>query len=77
MAKIGRPELNVVKLRRFGRFQSVARSGQNSIAQGLPWETLLPEFALKGPLGRREPAPRPDRVHVPCLWPLQGKNHLF
>jgi hypothetical protein len=40
----------------------VARSGQNSIAQGLTWETPPPELALKGPLGRRESAPRQDRV---------------
>ncbi len=34
---------------RFGRFQSVARSGQKSIAQGLSWVNFPPEVALKGP----------------------------
>src|SRR5271154_6641178 len=29
----------------------VARSGQESMAQGLPWEMPPPKLALKGPLG--------------------------
>jgi hypothetical protein len=30
----------------FGRFQSVARSGQNNLAQGLPWVSRDKRFAL-------------------------------
>jgi hypothetical protein len=32
----------------FGHFQSVARSGQESLAQGLPWVSQNKRFALKG-----------------------------
>jgi hypothetical protein len=47
-----------------GRFQSVARSGQESLAQGLPWEILPTRLALKlkGLPGARESAPM-------NLWP--------
>ena len=46
------------------RVESIAqrsRRPQRGIGvQGLPWEIPRPGLALKGPLGRREPAPRPE-----------------
>jgi hypothetical protein len=52
----------------FGGFQSVARSGQESLAQGLPWVPSPPEWALKGPLGLgwRASAPKQEAraLHV-------------
>jgi hypothetical protein len=52
----------------FGHFQSVARSGQSSLAQGLPWEIPPSELALKGrPTGYGENWLRtfePDRMRI-------------
>jgi hypothetical protein len=51
----------------FGGFQSVARSGQKSIAQGLPWVNSPGGMSFEG-AGRhsenRLQAFEPDRVHI-------------
>jgi hypothetical protein len=53
----------------FGLFRSVARSGQDSLAQGLPGFTLglVPseESALKGPIGTESSGFQPgQRAHL-------------
>jgi hypothetical protein len=61
----------------FGRFQSVPRSGQESIAQGLPWVVPPPEFALKGPPGTARIGSEPlHRIASAFLAP-SGRNAYF
>jgi hypothetical protein len=58
---------NGVKLRIVGCFRSVARSGQESIAQGLPWVMPSTELALKGRSGTARIGSEtfePDRVRI-------------
>ena len=64
-------------------FQSVARSGQKSIAQGLPWVSFLTGMGHEGAGsdgGNRLRTFDPDRVHVSSpfrakrlFWLTQGK----
>ena len=51
----------------FGRFQSVARSGQESIAQGLPWVIAPTHISPEGAIRYGENRLRtfePDRVRI-------------
>jgi hypothetical protein len=51
----------------FGRFQSVARSGQESIAQGLPWVIAPTHISPEGAIrygGNRLRTFEPDRVRI-------------
>jgi hypothetical protein len=69
--------------REFGRFQSLARSGQESIAQGLPWVIASTRISPEGAIRYGEDRLRtvePDRVRISssfrakCLYRLtQGK----
>jgi hypothetical protein len=61
----------------FGHFQSVARSGQNSLAQGLPWVVLPTRIALKGPQDTAingSETFEPDRVRV--SGPFRAKRYF-
>jgi hypothetical protein len=53
-------------------FESVARSGQKSIAQGLPWVDSPPKLALKGPPGTAKRFLAPSGRDVYFI-PTQGK----
>jgi hypothetical protein len=69
----------------FGGFQSVARSGQKSIARGLPWVNspggMSPEGAGRYSENRLR-AFEPDRVHISSPFGacppgrMIGANHL-
>jgi hypothetical protein len=59
----------------FGRFHSVARSGQESIAQGLPWVIHPTQLALKGPPGAARIGSEPlNRVACSSSCPLRAKR---
>ncbi len=61
----------------FGRFRSVARSGQKSIAQGEPWVNFPAGLALKGPPDTARigsSAFEPDRVHIPSPFTFRAKR---
>jgi hypothetical protein len=61
----------------FGGFQSVARSGQENIAQGLPWVIPSPELALKGRQGTARIGSKPlNRIASAFLAP-SGQNLYF
>jgi hypothetical protein len=51
----------------FGRFQAVARSGQNSLDQGLPWVSRMKGLETPTRSGQRF---RADYRRI--SWPLQG-----
>jgi hypothetical protein len=72
LASVTRAEEPVI-----GRSHSVARSGQKSIAQGLPWVIPSPELALKGPPGTaRIGSGHLTRPRTPSSpFGFEGKSH--